>query len=109
MVATADGSVRVRTRGVDINGIPTCQPRFYIDGIRFPGDISLKALVSGASIRAVEYYNPLEAPGQFTMGMDPTLATTRNSGGQLVTEYTLSRPCAIIVIWTDVGFGEVGA
>jgi hypothetical protein len=110
ILAAPDGTVRVRTKGVNMLGMPSCQPRYYIDGVRYPGDISLDALVSGTSIRAVEFYdNPIQAPAQFSMGVDLVLINGVGLDGNVRRGPVLKPPCAIIVIWTDVGFGEAGA
>jgi hypothetical protein len=99
--ATADGVVTIRKRGVD------CLPRIYIDGTRFPGDVSLDAMVQGGAIRAVEYYaDATLAPGELSIGQDvvtrdPRTGLPGRMGG-------MTPPCAILVIWTDVGFGEAG-
>lgn len=106
MVVGPDGIVRVRKRGADLTGVPTCQPRYYIDGVRYPGDMSLDALVEGDLIRGVEYYdNPDVAPAQFTLGFDPMVFTGINLDGQLQSSFGFKRPCAIIVIWTVHSFG----
>lgn len=98
----------MRKRGADLSGVPTCQPRFYIDGIRFPGDISIDALVQGTAIRAIEFYDdPIFAPAEFSMGADAMISTGLNPAtGKMESAMGLSPPCAIIVIWTEYGFGE---
>jgi hypothetical protein len=107
MVAGADGVVKVRKRGADLTGVPSCTPRYYIDGVRFPGDMSLDGLVQGESIRAVEYYSePQWAPAQFTMGVDPMMVTRADGSGGVISGYGLARPCAVIVIWTEFAFGS---
>ncbi|HEX6071234.1 MAG TPA: carboxypeptidase-like regulatory domain-containing protein [Longimicrobiaceae bacterium] len=109
MVAGADGIVRVRKRGGDLSGVPTCQPRYYIDGVRYPGDLSVDALVPGELIRAVEYYSdPQVAPAEFTMGFDAMIVTGPNLDGIVTSGPGLRRPCAIVVIWTVSGFGFDG-
>ena len=106
MVVGPDGVLRVRKRGADLTGVPTCQPRYYIDGVRYPGDISLDNLVQGDLLRAVEYYpDPQQAPAQFTIGFDQMVFTGVNLDGQVQAASGLSRPCAVIVIWTVHSFG----
>jgi hypothetical protein len=98
ILPTPDGRIMVRKRGVDISGNASCQPRYYIDGMRYPGDLSLDALVTGPQIRAVEFYpDALFAPPTLSAGNDRMIVNNK---------MTLSKPCAIIVIWTDMGFGE---
>jgi hypothetical protein len=99
LTATADGVVTIRRRGA------VCVPRLYIDGTRFPGDVSLDAMVQGGAIRAVEYYaDPLQAPGELSIGQDLLAggSPTGAPGG-------MRPPCAILVLWTDAGFGEAGS
>lgn len=106
LYVSADGRISVPKRGADFTGVPTCQPRLIVDGSRFPGDIPLSSLVSGSSIRALEYYRePQWAPGEFAMGWDPMIQRGMNLDGMIVSEPGLGRPCAIVVIWTERGFG----
>lgn len=108
VINVPDGTVRVRKRGGDFTGIPSCQPRFYVDGTRFPGDLALDALVQGTEIRAVEFYDdPRFAPAEFAMGTDPMIVTAYNPfTGRNESAPGLAPPCAIIVIWTEWGLGK---
>jgi hypothetical protein len=97
VIADPDGALRLRQ-----GGVASCRPRLYIDGTRYPSDLPIDALVQGDAIRAIELYrNGFLAPAQFSAGEDVVVT----SGGRPVG----GPPCAIIVIWTELGFTSVGS
>jgi hypothetical protein len=100
LMPNPDGTLLVRTRGItDLMGIGRfCHPSVFVDGWRVPGDMPIDSYVPGGSIRALEYYrDPATAPGEFQHFGE---AEPGPGGG-----IRMQPQCAIIVIWTDYGFG----
>jgi hypothetical protein len=102
------GVLMARGRGAALNGSTGCQPRLIVDGTRYPGDLPIDGLVAGDAIRAVEYYpDPDKAPGEFALGYESVLADAADPTATWGTrDFVMRKPCAIVVIWTDYGFGD---
>jgi hypothetical protein len=80
------GGVAAVGRPSGMNTAPFCAPHVYVDGWALTRGASIDSYVTAGSVRAVEVYrNPMNAPPEY--------------------QRAFMEDCAVILIWTDFGFG----